>query len=169
MTNWTVFHVSETLNAFTIQKKSEETHSLKKKALQYNLHYDTVYRVFSFQHSTKFSEAFPLLYIGHILSSFLHKIEADKTPFLIYHSKAQLWETNLIVPFQVPLTPVFAQQWTTMGERRLQSFDSRWSTWHSCVPSVIGQLEAKYGKCQKKESTFTGVDREERLLFEGAE
>lgn len=136
------------------KKTSEETHSLKKKPLQYNLHYDTVYRVFSFQHSTKFSEAFSLLYSGHILSSFLHKIEAVKTPLLIYHGKTQLWETNLIVPFQVLLTPVFAQQWTSMGERRLQSFDSRWSTWHSCVSSVIGQREAKYGKCQKKESTY---------------
>lgn len=72
------------------KKTSEETHSLKKKPLQYNLHYDTVYRVFSFQHSTKFSEAFSLLYSGHILSSFLHKIEAVKTPLLIYHGKTQL-------------------------------------------------------------------------------
>ena len=162
-------HIRNIKCIYHSKKHLRKPHSLKKKPLQYNLHYDTVYRVFSFQPSTKFSEAFSLLYIGYILSSFLHKIEADKTPFLIYHSKAQLWETNLIVLFQVPLTPVFAQQWTTVGERRLQSFDSRWSTWHSCVPSVIGQLEAKYGKCQKKESTFTGVDREERLLFEGAE
>ena len=72
------------------KKTSEETHSLTEKPLQYNLHYDTVYRVFSFQHSTKFSEALSLLYIGHILSSFLHKIEVVKTPLLIYHGKAQL-------------------------------------------------------------------------------
>ena len=70
------------------KKTSEATHSLKKNPLQYNLRYDTVYRVFLFQHSTKFSEAFSLLYFSQILNSFLHKIEEDRIPLLIYHSKA---------------------------------------------------------------------------------